>query len=87
VTPKMDFCDVCGRSVTAHEGNTIIGVQFRMSGEDVQSLYPEIELDRTYQVCPVCWLKALGIKMPPLGMTPAEWKEQNDKTERRINER
>jgi hypothetical protein len=50
-----DLCDVCGRDMRAKKGTIIV------SGEDFLTVYPEIELGRSYRVCWVCWMKSLGL--------------------------
>lgn len=68
------ICDVCGRSMTTKDGTTLIGVSISLGYEGnskwkrkVKKIYPEIDLNKSYNICYVCWLKSLGIKLD-------EWK-------------
>ena len=65
---KMN-CDVCGRNMTSKCGNNIVGISVDLSGFSeemkiaMKEVYPEIKLDKSYNVCDVCWFRSFGLKL------------------------
>jgi hypothetical protein len=71
---KKVLCDVCNRNMT-YRGTSYIGISLsigekkpttKLEKENIgayKKLFPEIEIGKSYQVCWVCWLKSLGIKL------------------------
>jgi len=71
--PKEVFCDACGRSLT-RKGTTqaLIGIRIGLYPSDsvdtagyrkwAKNLFAPYDIDRAYNVCFACWLKALGVK-------------------------
>ena len=69
---QQALCSVCDRNMTDSQGRTIIGVSIslgsnfpgRAEGDPgLSEIYPEIEQNKIYNICFVCWLRSLGVKV------------------------
>lgn len=64
------FCDSCHRKMSDDDGeNALIGIALYLRGdtdeakEHIARLYPELDQEHNYQICWVCWLHSLGVKI------------------------
>lgn len=78
---EPDECSVCGRCLYVKNENNfyrLSGIIFKFSdGTDIKKLFPEIAR-KAYSICPVCMLKAYGVKLEstPSTVTGCQKKER-----------
>ena len=62
-------CNVCGRNMVGKDGTEITGISIKLEGSDevgkkrITEIYPEFPDGIFINVCFVCWIKSLGIKI------------------------
>jgi len=64
-------CSVCGRNLTSKDGGSFIGLVISVTTTTVaeqwasqfQEVYPELKIPLNVNICYVCWLKSLGVKV------------------------